>query len=308
MFKLHINFKDSIGVCILLVVMLINSYMPVYAQPLQKEKEIKIGLVPEINIFEQVRRYEHLNLYLRNKTGIKLNFRIVKNYGDTVDLFYGLELDGAFFGSLTALLANTKLEIEPVARPADVYGRSTSRGYILVRKDSGIKDITDLKGKVIAFVDKASTTGYIFPVAYLRQKGIKDPSGYFSKYFFSGSHDAAIKSLLEKGADVIAVKDTVYQSLADKEPRIGSELMVIAKSTEFPSDTLWLSRHVDSDIRAKIKKTLLDMGNDEEGRDVLRQFGASRFVETTIDDYKSVLLILKRAGIEDLSTYDYFNK
>lgn len=302
------NFKSPIVVCILLAVMVITPPLLVYAQPRQKEEAIKIGLVPEINIFEQVKRYKHLKSYLTKKTGIKVNFSIIKNYGDIIDLFYGLELDGAFFGSLTAILANTKLEIEPIARPIDTYGSSTCRGYIFVRKDRGINGVKDLKGKVIVFVDKATTAGYIFPVAYLREQGVKNIRMYFEEYFYSGSHDAAISSVLDKKADVGAAKNTVYKFLADKNPRIGRELMVIAESIDFPSNALWLSRHVDQEIRIKLKKALLDMDNDVEGREVLHKFGAKRFVETSIDDYKGVFITLKKAGIKDLSTYDYYNQ
>jgi phosphonate transport system substrate-binding protein len=292
----------------LLVVLLINTYTGAYAQPLQKIEEVRIGLVPEINIFKQKERYEYLKSYLTKKTGIKIRFSIVKNYGDIVDLFYGLELDGAFFGSLTALIANTKLEIEPVVRPVYAHGRSTCRGYILVRKESGIKDIENLRGMVIAFVDKASTTGYVFPVAYLKQNGVKSINKYFSGYFYAGSHDAAIKSVLKKEADITAVKESVYHALTDKDPKVANELMVIAKSIEFPTNALWLGKHLDAKTRRKIKKALIDMAKDEEGREILSLFGAKGFVETKISDYKNVFSILKKAGIEDLSTYDYFNK
>jgi len=303
----NLKTRALIAVCILIAVsLMINTRA--YGQLVQKDEEIKIGLVPEINLFEQMKRYEHLKSYLTKKTGLKIRFSIVKNYGDIVDLFYGLELDGAFFGSLTALIANTKLEIEPVVRPVYAHSRSTCRGYILVRKDSGIEDIKDFKGKIIAFVDKASTTGYIFPVAYLKDHGVKSAEEFFSRYFYTGSHDAAIKSVLDKEADITGVKDRVYQTLADKDPRVVNELTVIAKSIEFPTNALWLSRHLDKEVRDKIKRAFLDMTNDVKGKEVLQQFGALRFVETNINDYENVFSIIKKAGIEDLSTYDYFNK
>jgi len=271
-------------------------------------EEVKIGLVPEVSVFEQVKRYEHLTSYLTKKTGIKIVVSIVKNYGDIVDLFYGLELDGAFLGSLTALIADRKLEVEPVARPVYPDGKSTSRSYILVRKDRGLRSIRDLKGGVVAFVDKASTTGYIFLIAYLREKGINSVSTYFGEYFYTGSHDAAIKSVLEGGADITAVKDRVYRMAVYRDHRIADKLMVIARSEEFPSNALWLSKHLDKGIRERIKKALIGMSNDREGKEALRMFGAKGFIETRYDDYKNVLILLRKAGIKDLRTYDYFNK
>jgi phosphonate transport system substrate-binding protein len=306
MAKLHINFKDPRVVCLLLAVALITSSVPAYAEP--RQKEIKIGLVPEINIFKQVKRYKHLESYLTVKTGIKINFSVMHTYGDIIDMFYGRELDGAFFGSLTATLANIKLEIEPIARPVYMDGRSTNRSYMVVRKDSEIKGFRDLKGKVIVFVDKASTTGYIFPLAYLNEKGVKNVHTYFREYFYSGSHDAAVKGVLMKEADVGVVKNTVYESLSRKNPRIGSELMVIAESIEFPSDGLWLSMHVERDIRVKFEKALLNMDKDVEGKKVLRKFKAKRFVETTIDDYNGVFTILKKTIIKYFNKYHFYSQ
>jgi len=50
------------------------------------------------------------------------------------------------------------------------------------------------------------------------------------------------------------------------------------------------------------------MNKDPEGQKVLREFGAKGFIETTVDDYKGVLIILNEAGIKDLNTFDYYNQ
>lgn len=272
------------------------------------QKEINIGLVPEINIFQQAKRYKNLESYLTGKTGTKVSFKVISQYGNIIDYFYGMKLDGAFFGSLTAVLANSKLEVEPVARPVDINGKSTAHSCIFVRKDSGIKGVEDLKGKVMIYVDKATVSGYVFPLAYFKEHGVKNVQTYLKGYSFAGSHDAAIRDVLSKDADAGAVKSTVYEALARKNPRIEKELTIIAESISFPSDALWLNRNLDIGLRKKFKEALLNMNKDPEGQKVLSEFGAKGFIETMSDDYKGVFTILKEAGIKDLNTFDYYNQ
>lgn len=299
------NFRNLLIIFLLLPAILVLS-LAAYAE--DGRKEINIGLVPEINIFQQAKKYKNLESYLTGKTGIKVNFKVISQYGNIIDYFYGMKLDGAFFGSLTAVLANSKLEGEPVARPVDINGRSTAHGCIFVRKESGIKGAEDLKGKVMIYVDKASAAGYIFPLAYFKEHGVKNVQTYLKGYSFAGSHDAAIRDVLEKDADAGAAKNTVYEALAKKDPRIEKELTIIAESIDFPSDALWLNKHLDSGIKKKFKEALLNMNKDTEGQKVLREFGAKGFIETTVDDYNGVLTILKEAGIKDLNTFDYYNQ
>ncbi len=183
-------------------------------------------------------------------------------------------------------------------------GSSTYHSHIFVRKDSGIKGVKDLKGKVMAYVDKATTAGYIFPVAYLRDNGVADIDNFFSEHFFTGSHDAAIFAVLDGRADVGAVKNTVYDALCEVKSRVDRELMIITESLEVPSNGLYLKSSIDYYTTVKFKKALLGMDKDPEGMKIIHEFGAKRFIETTDDDLNNVFVIIKKAGI-DLSTFDY---
>src|SRR5512135_1106822 len=131
-------------------------------------EEILLGLIPEENIFHQMDRHRPLAAYISEKLGIKVRMTILSRYGDIIDRFSDRRMDGAFFGIFTGVLAMEKLQVEPVVRPVRLNGKSTDQGYLFARKDSGIRTVADMKGKRIAFVDKATVTGYLFAVAYLR--------------------------------------------------------------------------------------------------------------------------------------------
>jgi phosphonate transport system substrate-binding protein len=269
--------------------------------------ELTIGLIPEQNVFKQMARYQPLGDYIEKKTGIKVKFTILSRYGNIIDRFTAEKLDGAFFGSFTGALAIHKLGVDFIARPVNLDGESTYHGYIFVRKDSGIRNIADMKGKRLALVDKATTAGYIFPMAYFKEQGIKDINTYFKEYYFAGSHDAAIYAVLDKKFDVGCAKNTMFDRVARTDPRVKNDLKILAESASVPSNGLGVRQNLDAVVKKKLKDILLGMEKDPDGKEVLKKFEALRFISTTKEDYSRVIDLSRKAGI-DLKTYEYVNK
>src|SRR5512135_1880174 len=187
-------------------------------------QKLLIGLIPEHNLFRQVERYEPLGEYLSRKTGTKITFKILPRYGNIIDSFKSSGLDGAFFGSFTYTLAHAKIGVEVLARPVALDNTSTYYGMIFVRKDSGIQTVRDTKGKRFAFVDRATTAGYLLPLDYFHRHGISDCRGYLKEVYFTGTHEDAIRDVLDRKADIGAAKNTVFRDMGEEDPRIPNEL------------------------------------------------------------------------------------
>lgn len=291
----------------LVLLVSIISVLPVSAFAAGQQKELLIGIIPEMNVFKQRERFNPLAEYLSKKTGVKVNITILSRYGNIIERFVSEKMDGAFFGSFTGALAIEKLGVEPLARPVNLDGSSTYHGYLFVRRDSGIKGVKDMRGKKIAFVEKATTAGFIFPVAYLKQNGIPDFKKYFGEYYFAGSHDAAIHAVLDRKAEIGAAKHSIYDRVRKVEPRVDKELVILAESAKVPSNGLCVRRGLDRNIMKKLKDALLNIDKNPEGKKVLEKFGAIRFIETTVADYKPVFDLSNNAGI-DIKKYDYRNE
>ncbi len=273
----------------------------------EQQKEILIGLIPEMNVFKQMKRFQPLADYITRQTGIKIHITILSRYGNIIERFTSEKMDGAFFGSFTGALAIEKLGVVPIARPVNLDGTSTYNGYIFARKDSNIKNIQDMKGKKMAFVERATTAGYVFPVAYLKENGVNDIDRFFSGYYFTGSHDASIYAVLDGKADIGAAKHSIYNRARKVDPRVDKELMIIAKSARVPSNGLCVRAGLDDNIKAGLKEALLNMDKNHEGQIVLGKFGAIKFIETTVKDYKPVFDLAEKAGI-NIKEYVYKNE
>ena len=276
------SFLRSLIAC-LFICLVFSAAMPVVAfgQP----KELLFGIEPEHNIFDQVERYRYLADYLSDQLGVKVKLTIMSRYGEVIKRFKTLKLDGAFLTSYTATMGIIELHLEPVANPVNLSGESTSQGYIFVRKDSGIRSMVDMEGGNIVFVDPATMEGYLFPMAFLQQHGVKDINKFFNRYYFSGSHVSAILAVLDGRADIGAAKDTFYNNLVKNDPSIEQELEIIARSPKVPEITLCIKSEIDQDLRERLGSVLLHMDKTPDGIKVLQRFKAIRFVESSKEDF-----------------------
>lgn len=272
-----------------------------------RRTQVVLGLIPELNLFKQKARFTLLGEYLARKIGVPVRFTILSRYGNILDSFQSDHLDGAFFGSFTGALAIEKLGVVPLARPVNLDGTSTYHGYLFVRKDAGIHGAEGMRGKRMAFVDRATTAGYVFPLAWLRERGLRGDRGFFGESWFGGSHDAAIFAVLDRKADVGAAKHSVYDRIRGENPRVDKELLILASSPPVPSNGLCVRPDMEEDLREALRRALLDLEGDPAGAQVLRQFGALRFIATTAGDYAPVIEMARKAGI-DLKRYHYQNE
>jgi phosphonate transport system substrate-binding protein len=266
-------------------------------QALIKEKTILIGILPERNIFKQLEIFEPLAKYLSKKSGINIHVKLLSCRQDFVDNFISGHFDGAFLGSFAYAYADSRINIELLAMPEGLDGSKTDHGYIFVRKDSGIKSVNDMKGKIFVFVEKVDTAGYIFPIDYLKEMGVKDYKRYFKEFYFGGTHEKAVYDVLNKKADIGAAKHTIYESLIQDNERIKNELYILKASSKFPGNVFAVRKDLDDKIKEQLKVALLLMHMDEEGREVLNRFGAKRFIEAKDEDYKLIYEFAKKASI-----------
>jgi len=284
-----------------------NKKQPREAKKALGQQELLIGLIPEQNVFRQRERYLTLRKYLSERLGITVNFTSLSRYGNLLARFSEEKIDGAFFGSFTYALAHSQLGVEPLARPVNLDGTSTYHGYIFVRKDSGIRNVADMRGKRFAFVERATMAGYLFPLAWFRENGIADPHSYLRESILVGSHDVAIQAVLSKEADIGAAKNTIYDQMAVENPGLQKELVILATSGVVPQNCLAVRKDLDPELKNALRRVLTEMDKDQDGVEALRRFGARGFIETSDGDYEYLYKLSSEVGI-DLRHYRYRNE
>jgi phosphonate transport system substrate-binding protein len=274
------------------------------AQAQESQEEFLIGLIPEENIFNQIKKHRPLGTYLSQKLGVTVKFTVLSRYPHIVSRFKKRELDAAFFGTFTAVLAMEALDVEPVVRAADINGNMTTKGYVFTLKGSGINNIKQAKNKRMAFVDQVTATGYLYPLYLLKKGGVKYPQVFFSETLFTGSHDSAVYNVLAGKADIGAAKARIVEQLMKIDPYLKQEINIIARSEELPDNTLCVRPGLSEEFKRKLKGTLMSMHLEPEGVKVLKQLGVLRFIHAAKEDFEPIEAMTRSLGI-DLKNFSY---
>ena len=272
--------------------------------PDDAEKILRVVLVPEKNTFEQLRLYKYITNYLSEKMGMGVSLEMMANYGEICDAFKEGRADAGFFGSFSYVLTQAQTDIELLARPVWLDGSSSYRGYIFVRKDSRIESVKDMKNKSLVLVDRATYAGFIYPLYYLKYFGIDNFEDYFSRISYASSHDAAIWAVYTGEADVGGAKDHIFNDFREKYPDFNEKMLIIAESPEVPSNGFAVRKNLNPATKLLLKTLLFSMDDSPEGRQILENFGARRFVKTIDDDYDPLYNMIDSLGIT-LENYLY---
>lgn len=263
---------------------------------------IIIGIIPEVNLAKQMERYAPLCKFLGKEIGMEVGVKPLANYGLIYEELRDGKIDAGFFGSFVYGMTRARLGIEPLARPVKTDGVSTYAGLTFARKDSGIKGPKDAKGKTIALVDPATTAGYLAQKIYFKKNGVDIDKDV--KIFWTGSHDAAANAVLNKQADMGGAKNHPVNKIAKENASFKDTVQILDESPSVPDNALAVKKGLDPKVKEKIRNTLLDMGKTHEGAEILKKFGAAKFIETKDSDYKNLYDMAKEAGI-DLKTFPY---
>lgn len=163
-------------------------------------------------------------------------------------------------------------------------GAEEYRSVVFARADSGVATMSDLRGRVLAFGEPFSTTGYLLPKAALVSAGFEivnfaDPAAFVPPeqigYVFSRDAENTMVWVLKSKVAAGAVNEDYFERLAGS--RI-DELVVLYRSKPVPRNIVSARADLDVDVMRAVVAVLLGMDEDADGREVLSAFErTSRF-------------------------------
>lgn len=254
----------------------------------QKEEEvIKMGFVPLIDGDKLVESVEPLADMLTEEIGVKVEGFTATNYVGVVEGLGSGQVDFGIIPPFAYVLANEESNAEVILTAVDDKGEAQYQSEFLVRKDSGIESFEDVKGKIVAFVDPSSTSGYLFPGAHLINEGIDIEEDI--EYMYSGGHDKSIQLLLNGDVDVIASFTDIRERYLDEFPEALEETEILGHTDNIPFISVTTKADMDPELQEKIQNALLKLGETEEGRQLLPElFNIHGFVKATDEDYEII--------------------
>lgn len=225
------------------------------SQTMANEK-LTIGLIPSEDSQAMIEASKQVLSTLEKKLGMPVVPFVATDYNGIIEALRAGKLDVAYLGPFSYVLATSVADVEAFAvAVTKKTGQSAYKSLILARKDSGIRQLADLKGHTFAFVDPSSASGHLFPRAGLEQAGF-EPDKLFSRVIFSGSHDASILAVENRKVDAAAVADRIFTSAVSKGLVKQDEFEVVWSSRPIPESPMVWRKALDPELKQKVAAAL----------------------------------------------------
>jgi phosphonate transport system substrate-binding protein len=261
----------------------------------KKEEILVVGFTPSAETEKIATTVKPLENILSKKLGVKVKSYLATDYTALIEALGSNKVDIAFLPPFGYVLANEKYKSEIILK-AIRNGHAFYRSQFVVRKGTA-KTLNDLKGKIWAYPDAASTSGYIFPKAYMIKNGI-NPDKFFKDRIQTGSHDNAILAVYNKEADLATTFEGAENRLIKEYKDIKDKLEVIAYTDSIPNDGIVIRANLDNQLKEKIKKVFLELNNDEEALKILKEvYSWDGLVVANDKDYDVVREVMKLLNI-----------
>ncbi|BCR03699.1 hypothetical protein DESUT3_07680 [Desulfuromonas versatilis] len=171
---------------------------------------VHFGVIPRYNPMVMYRNYQPIMDYLSEHTPFRFELKLSRSYADAIRMLREGQTQVASLGDVTFAEAFREFGVIPLVKPLNNLGEAFYQSIIIVRQDSPIQTLEDLKGHTFAFGNIHSTSGNLIPRHYLFRRGIS----LFDLESFENldTHDKVVKAVLKGKVAAGAVKDVVaYQ-------------------------------------------------------------------------------------------------
>jgi phosphonate transport system substrate-binding protein len=238
---------------------LIAGLAPVTA-PAAAADRLHLVLTPSQKPTDLLATGEEFGQVLARLVGVPVRVTVASDYAAVIEALRNRTADLAFVHPGGYVLASREARAVIVAKNL-WHGKASFTSRIYVRRDAGIKTLEELRGKTIAFVDPASSSGYIYPMVLLIQRGLvtgRDPKTFFKEVVFSGAHDASMRALLNGHVDAIASFDMAREQYL-KDPAERERLVFVAESVPIPEAGIAARDGLDPALVARVRAALLQI-------------------------------------------------
>lgn len=260
---------------------------------------LRFSLIPRTDLARQLEDHRPLLQHLEQALGRKLMVIQPSSYNTVIEGLLAGTIDLASMGPASYSIAKNR---DPSITAFVTWtmqggtfvkaGAHTYHSLLIVRHDSGLKDIADLQGRSVSLTDPASTSGAVIPRDEFGGQVGKRLKNYFGRVTFSGSHDRSIE-VVRKGYADAAFVASEHLDEAIRQGRIDArEIRVLWQSRPIPHDPIVFRGKLCPELKKRIRQAFL--ADSPDVRAMLANVRGERFIPVTDADYQHLRDLLTR--------------
>jgi phosphonate transport system substrate-binding protein len=233
---------------------------------------IRVGILGGENEADRLKNYACWKDHLTKRFGVPVELYPAADYAGVMQGLIADQLEVAGLGpsGYAGIVVQDPEAVEVVGVQQQTDGGLGYFSVLVVRADSGIRSIEDMKGKSLAFADPNSTSGYLVPAFELREKGY-DPATHFGRTGFAGGHEQAIIALLNKqydgavtwisgqGEESKGFTSGNLRKMVDKGALDMKDIRIVWRSTVIPNGPDVIRKELPAAFKAAYKELLMGL-------------------------------------------------
>ncbi|RCX17806.1 phosphonate transport system substrate-binding protein [Fontibacillus phaseoli] len=243
-------------------------------------EKLTVQFVPSQNADTLEAKAKPLEKLLSDKIGIPVEVSVSTDYNVIVEAMASKKVDVGFLPPTAYVLAKEKGAAEVILQAQrfgvkDETGEPTDelvdfyKAMIIVKKDSPIQKVEDLKGKKIAYQNVTSSAGYVWPAGKLLEAGI-DPLKDVEPITVKG-HDQGVLAVLNGDVDAAAIFQDARNIVKNDYPTVFEDTRVLTYTEKIPNDTISVRSDMSQEWIEKLQNAFIEIGKDEEGHKIISE-------------------------------------
>lgn len=276
----------------------------------QEIKQFNIGILGGENAQDRISSNECYRKAIEDALGVPVQVFTPADYDGVIQGMLGGTIDMAWLGAsgYAKIYLTDDKAVEVRLTKENLNGSTGYYSIGFARKDSGITSIEDAKGKVFAFGEPNSTSGYLVPGAELIAK-YGPLENYFKEVKFSGGHEQTIIGVNKGDFDAgVSWADGVgnwedgystgaFRKAADAGLVDMNDVVEIWRSKLIPEGPMVVRAALPADVKDKVTALTADLWEkDPKCAYGVAQGDAKDFVPATHDMYLGIVDARKLQG------------
>lgn len=265
----------------LLLVMAAVLTSPAFAA---EDPPLRFGVFPRSSPQIMVRNYSPLARALSVSLGRQVIIETDKDFFSFMQRVYAKEFDLVYLNQSQYVKAHHTAGYRAIAKMCE-SSSCTISALIVTRDDSGLKQISDLRGKTVAFGDPEAIVSHVLAKSILRDSGL-EPRDY--RQIFTKNPPNALLAVYNGTAQAAGIGSPVLQRPEILRNVDVKRLHVLASSQPIPQLPVAVRDDLDPRLVRRLLAALLDLPGTPDGPAILERAGALRFEAATDAEYAAV--------------------
>ncbi len=274
----------------------------------EETTSLTVQFVPTNNDGSMDAKVKPFEEYLSNALGCEVTVTMATDYSTIVEAMASGKVDIGIMppaayvqarsqGAAKAILSSSLTDYDENEQPISGSTANSFKGEVLVRADSDMTGLADLKGKTIATLSASSASGYIYPVAEMKDLGI-DPTTDCTIVTVNDI-PSEITAVLNGQADAAFVFEGaryVFSSKFENNDLFTDLKVLYLTEGDIPNDAIAVLPTMSEEMQEKVKEVFLNMANDEDGKEAMTMWGHTAYTEADEAAYDTIEAYIEKAA------------